>query len=121
MDVGVPEAGRVQLFVLGVADKSGERPTARGTCWPPGKIGFHFNVPPSSSSGLLPRFHPYVIPVVAFTDTKPALGIESLAKLRVVCVVWGSESLRDDPVEIVCSRNVADRLSMERRPGRCTP
>ena len=59
-------------------------------------------------------YNPYVIPVVAFTDTNPDPAIESLAKRRGVYVVWGWENLLDNLTEIALSRKVADRLSMER-------
>ena len=38
VDVSMPEARRVQLLVLGVADKPGKRPAA-GTGRPPGEVG----------------------------------------------------------------------------------
>ena len=59
-------------------------------------------------------YNPYVIPVVAFTDTKPDPAIESVAKRRGVYVVWGWEHLLDDLAEIVRSRSVSERLSVER-------
>ena len=60
-------------------------------------------------------YNPYVVPVLSFPDmTEPDAAIESLARRKGVYVVWGTEHLLHDLEDIVQSRSVSDRLTMER-------
>ena len=60
-------------------------------------------------------YNPFVVPVLSFPDmTEPDAGVENLAKRKGVYVVWGTENLLRDLEDIVRSRSVSDRLTMER-------
>lgn len=60
-------------------------------------------------------YNPFVVPVLSFPDmTEPDAAVENLAKRKGVYVVWGTENLLRDLEDIVRSRSVSDRLTMER-------
>ena len=76
-----------------------------------GALDLHDDVKARANTG----YNPYVIPALLFPDmTEPDEDIENLAKRKGVYVIWGTDNLLVDLEDVVYSRSVSDRLTMER-------